>query len=364
MLQFGGVAALVLFYLAWPGWLSEVNQLRYVQLGIGLHLLVAFLPFTRSTQLNGFWQYNRALFERFLTAFLFSFVLYVGLTLALVAVGILFGVGMPDAIYLQLWVLVAFGFNTWFFLAGIPTDLDGLESETDYPVGLKVFAQYVLVPLVTIYVAILTAYLGKIIITTEWPSGWIGYLVSSVAVLGIFSLLLVQPIREKTENRWIGTYARWFYIALLPSVIMLLLAIWQRVNQYGFTEKRYFLTVLGLWLAAIAVYYTVKRSSNIRIIPISLCAIAFVTSVGPWGAYGVSRRSQVNRLEGLLTGNQVLVDGVVRPASEPVSFEDRREISAGFRYLLQTHGSRSVEGWFGGEWADIDTIGDTEMCRF
>ena len=86
------------------------------------------------------------------------------------------------------------------------------------------------------------------------PSGWIGYLVSSVAALGILSLLLVHPIKERKENGWIRTYGRWFYLALVPSIVMLLLAIWQRIAQYGITEKRYFLIVLSLWLAGMRIH--------------------------------------------------------------------------------------------------------------
>jgi hypothetical protein len=286
-LNLTGAALLVGFYLVWPGFDGPSATVRYLQYSFGLHLLVAVLPFATAGQLNGFWQFNRALFLRFLFAVLYSGVLYVGLAVALLALDKLFGIRIDGDLYVQLWVLIAVLFNTWFFLGGVPDDLATLDNDALYPKGLKIFAQYILSPLVVVYLLILTAYLVRIVATTSWPSGWIGYLVSSVSVIGILSLLLVYPIRNHPGNQWIGRYTRWFYLALSPSIVMVLLAIWQRVDQYGVTERRYVILILALWLAGIAAFYTLTRSDNIKVIPASLCILAFVTSAGPWGVFGV-----------------------------------------------------------------------------
>jgi hypothetical protein len=357
LLGLGGILVLLAFALLWPRWSEDVAITRWFQLSVAFHLLVAFLPFVGYDEPNGFWQYNKSLFIRFLTAGIFSAVLYAGLAIAVAALDQLFGVDVEPETYGRLWMLIAFLFNTWFFLGGVPRDLAALEQSTDYPKGLKAFAQFILVPIVTVYLAILTAYLVKVIATQDWPSGWIGYLVSSVATLGILAMLLVYPIREREENRWIATYSRWFYIVLFPAIVMLWLAIWQRVDQYGMTERRYFLTILSIWLAGIAVYYTMRGSRRIILIPASLCVLAVVTFFGPWSAYAVSRRSQTHRLADILVRNELLVDGTLRPAARDVPFADRKEISAGLRYLIQTHGAGSIEPWFGGSLATIDTVG-------
>jgi hypothetical protein len=360
-LALAGIVALVAYYLSLSRPLSEITVIRFVQFNVGLHLLVAFLPYL-GAGVNGFWQYNKSLFLRFLTAAIYSGVIYLGLTVALAAIDKLFGVSIEEETYLRLWILVAFVFNTWVFVGGVRGDLRGLEEVRDYPRGLKVFAQYILIPLVVVYLTILTIYLFKVVITTQWPSGWIGYLVSSVAAVGILALLLVHPVSNQEENRWVATFSRWFYIFIIPSIVMLLMAIYKRIDQYGVTEKRYILLVLAAWLAMIAVYFIFSRKKNIKAIPITLCAIAFVTSFGPWGAYSVSRRSQTNRLSELLLQNEVLVAGSVQMTTREVSFEDRTEISAILRYLVETHGTESLERWFGGSIAEIDTIGAPETA--
>ena len=145
---------------------------------------------------------------------------------------------------------------------------------------------------------------------------------------------------------WVKTFTKRFYIALMPSIVMLWMALWKRVAEYGITEPRYFPIVFSIWLAAIALYYTTSRSRNIKVIPASLCALALLTFAGPWGAYTVSRASQVNRLQGLLARNGLLQNGHLRRATHDVSAADEHEIGSGFRYLLETHGRASVASWF------------------
>lgn len=350
-----GLTVLAGVYLAWPTWTDPVAGRRYVQLAVGFHLLAVLLPYLGVREPRGFWQYNRTLFLRFLTAALYAAVLYAGLALALASLDHLFGVHVAGETYMELWVVLAFLFHPWFFIGGLPDELASLDERTDYPRGLEVFTQYVLVPLVLVYLVILTVYAGKVLVTWDWPSGWIGWLVSGVAVAGILAALLVHPVRDEADHAWVRVYGRWFWPAVLPAVALLMIAVAKRIAQYGITENRYFLAVLTLWLAGTAVTYTVRRFERLKAIPASLCVIAFVTFLGPWSAYAISERSQRGRLEGLLERHQLVVDGTVRPAEAAVPFEDRKEISATVRYLLQVHGPGAAAPAFGGELPVPDT---------
>ena len=358
-----GLAALIAVVWQWPEWSVKSRILHYAQLSLGLHLLAAFVPFVRAGELNGFWQYNRALFLRFLIGALYSVVLFGGLAIALVAIENLFALDIHEELYLDLWGVIAFGFQTWFFTAGVPKPLEALDELEDYPKGLKLFSQYVLIPLVTVYLLILTAYLARILITTEWPSGWIGWLVSCVSVAGILSILLTHPIRHRQENAWIVTYGRWFWVVLIPAIGMLLMAVWKRIDQYGITEPRYFLLILTVWLAAMAVLYGIVRSQNIKWLPATLCVLAFVTFLGPWSAYSVAETSQLSRLEGLLERNGMLEEGRAVAAERDVSAADRREIGAAMTYLFAHHGAQPLTDLLGPELAVTDSAGGTDTVR-
>jgi len=334
--------ALAAFQLVALRWTDEMLPLRFVQLAVVIHLGVASIPFLRAPSQNGFWQMNRLLLERCLLGGVYAGALFVGLAVALAAIDNLLGVNVPNEAYPRLATMFAFGFHPWFVVAGIPDDLDSLEGPIDFPAALKVFAQFVLLPLVAVYLTILTIYLGRVLVTRTWPSGWIGWLVSSVSAVGVVALLLLHPIRDRIENRWVNGYGRWFFGAILPSLGMLLVAIGKRIGQYGVTEPRYFLLILTLWMVGLSLYYVITGSRSVKVIPVSLGLIAGLGSFGPWSAYAVSQRSQLGRMSAILAANGMGTVGAPTRTSTPVSEADREQLGAVLGYLARVHGSRAV----------------------
>lgn len=272
---------------------------RFAFLALAGHLFVAFAPFIRKGNLNGFWQFNKTLFLRFLTSGLYAAVLYGGLAIALVSINGLFNVKIDFSTYIRLMAVVFSGFMTVFFLEGVPKDFEALDKEEFYPKGLKIFTQYVLIPLMTVYLLILLVYEVKIIINWQLPKGLVSSLILGYAIFGILSLLLIYPIREKAGNGWIKLFSKFFYVMMIPLVTLLLLAIWKRVGNYGITESRYVLVVLSLWLLFITGYFLLIKAQNIKLIPISLCILSVLAVYGPQSASSVSKYAQINRLKKL-----------------------------------------------------------------
>jgi hypothetical protein len=340
MTQAAGAVLLILYGMTLPAHAfipPSIHLIRFWLIFIAAHLCVAFAPFIARGETNGFWQFNRILFLRSLTSMLYALVLYAGLAIALAAIDNLFDVNVPSDRYLELFSVIAGLFMTWFFLSGVPDHLERLESEAHYPKALKVFTQYVLIPLVVVYLVILYAYMAKILITWDWPQGWVANLVIGFSVAGIFSLLLVYPIQSLAENVWIRSFARWFHVALIPLVGLLLLAVWRRVGEYGMTENRYFVIVLGLWLAAMVVMSFATGGKHIKAIPLSLCLVALLSAWGPWGAFAVSEKSQRGRLTEILERNGMLEDGRVRAPARELEFADIKEVSSIVAYMLRVH---------------------------
>ena len=325
-LHTGGVALLLLFYMVWPGADQKHEAIRYFQLSAGLHFLVATLPFLGQPETRGYWQYNRRLFLGFLRANVFSLVLYLGLVIALVALDKLFGVHVPSKLYTRLYIVVVFVVNTGIFLAAVPRGLRELVHDDTYPRVLKVFAQYILTPLVFIYLLMLLAYLIKIVAGGQWPSGWIGWLVTSVSVAGLLGFLLVHPLRNEEGEAWIHTYTRWLFIGLIPAAIVLLVAFWKRVLPYGWTEPRLLAVLLGFWLLAMALSYTLRQNAGIRRIPLSLGALLLITLYGPLSVTNLSVSSQGKRFRRLV-------------ATQQTGEKAQAEASAALRFLLD-HGAR------------------------
>ncbi len=342
-----GLAALALYYLSLPVPLKGADAFRFFVLAAAVHLWVAFAPFMRRAGgEEAFWQYNRVLFLRFALAALYSSVLYVGLTLAIATMDALLELDFAGEIYLKLWIWIALVYNTWFFVAGIPRDVRELEHERDYPTGLRIFTQYVLIPLVVTYMAILYVYLVKIVIEWDLPKGWVGYPVIGLSITGVLALLLVHPIRERAESAWMATYSKFFFWALFPLIGLLAVAIGTRIADYGITERRYLVVVASAWLFGIALYYSIKGSRDIRLIPVSLCLVSLLSAMGPWGAVAVSWRSQTARLRELLVSNEVLTDGRLESSAKVIDFDAEKEISSIIKYLSDTHGLDRLRDWY------------------
>lgn len=333
-----GIVALIIYAVV-VGDKPKDNLVAVYQFGLLLlasHLFVSIAAFIRAGGLYAFWEFNKTLFLRFLLSALFSGVLFGGLAVAILAVDqlLLGGGAIEEQTYAKLFVLIGSLFNTIFFLAGVPKDFARLEEEREYPKGLKIFAQNLLLPLVVLYMSILYIYAASILLKWEWPQGWIGWLVLSFSVLGILALLLLHPLQKREEFGWMRRFTRWFYVAVLPLIGLLFAAIIRRISEYGITENRYFVILLAFWLAGMALYFLFSRRKNIKIIPLSLCIAALLSTYGPWSAVSVSSASQAGRFEGLVEKNSLLTDGKVDPEKgKKVSEDDKGEMRSILDYL-------------------------------
>ncbi len=340
-----------LFYITGNGHTLQNQVTRFLLINFAAFMLVSVSPFLGAGTTNGFWQFNKSLLLRFLLSTLFSLVLYLGITIAIFALNHLFKTKIE--MYEELWFVTIGIFHTWFFLSGLTADYDGLDRNTDYPRGLRIFTQYVLLPLVTIYLLILYAYLLTILIAWRFPVGWVSYLVLGFSITGIFALLLIYPLQENTENRWIRIFARWFFPVLLPPVILLFLSIIRRIHDFGFTENRYFVLVLSLWLAGISLFYAISKFRNIIVIPFTLCIIAVLAAIGPWSAFSISEKSQQKILTALLEQNKLMKDGKAQKSSALLSNGTRQQISSVVDYLSRSHGAAGLQPFFT---ANLDSL--------
>lgn len=328
LMRASGLAFLAALYFLIDPFKYLIDVFRVALFAFAFHLLVAFAPFIKRGNLNGFWQYNKTLFLRFLISAFYAAVLYAGLAIALFAIDGLFNVSIHSDVYLRLFIVLSAGFTTIFFLAGVPINFQALDEEQSYPKGLKIFTQYVLIPLMTIYLAILLVYEVKIAINWELPKGLVSTLILGYAVFGVLSLLLIYPIKEKDGNGWIKLFSRFFYLMMIPLIVLLILAVIKRVGNYGITESRYILIILATWLTGITGYFLFSKKQNIKVIPVSLFVLAILSIYGPQSAFSVSRVSQTARLKKLMASKDSA---------------DREEVPAVLRYLVDRHGLTSLQ---------------------
>ena len=326
---------------------EETMVLEVFGYALASHLLVAFLPFFRKNTLNGFWQYNKSLFLRAFTTILYTGVLFAGLSGAIAAIQELFDVEFTGKIFAYLWFVMAFPVCALIFCAGVPLadDIDALESSSDLPSGLRLFVQFVLLPLVVVYLCILYAYMGKIILSWTLPQGWVTILIMAFSVIGMLAMLLVHPFQQLTEHAWIKVITKNYYRSLLPLLVLQYVAIFTRISDYGFTSARWAVVAITAWLTFITVYKVFFKGKNIILIPYTLCAVAILFLIGPLSHRSISVWSQTAKINRLVkTLNLIDAKGKLKVYKANTTTDSLMgEIYSATRYLNRNHQCTGLE---------------------
>ncbi len=301
---------LVGFYFLLPDKQSEFTEVyAYVLIPVFLlsHLLVSFIGYIFKNKQSNFWYFNKSLFINAVLIAIFTAVMTGGMLLAVVAVDQLFDLHLNDNYYsCTLFSMLFFGSASIFLLFGAE-GLEKLESDREYPQVLKFFVQYILIPLLLLYAVILFAYVCRILLRWELPRGWVSYLVMIYCTVGIFATLLVHPLRGRSEKSWVNLFSKIFFYTVLPLLVLLYVAIFTRILEYGYTEPRYFLLASAVWVTVVTVYNLAWKDANSKFVPISLFCIGIFALATPLlNAFAVAKRSQLHQLEIIIKTEKVL----------------------------------------------------------
>lgn len=266
---------------------------------------------------------TKVFYAIFLTA-LYSGVLYFGISAIIFTINSLFDADIPDKYYLYSFLTVVFVFAASMFLSKLPKATETFE-EHKYTKALKVLLLYIVIPLITIYTVILYVYFIKIVVTGVWPRGLVSNLVLWYSVLSAGVIFFISPL--VTENIVAKTFRNFFPVADLPILAMMFVSMKLRIDQYGFTENRFMVVILGVWALVAMVWFIAVRKLNNIFLPVSLSLTALIAVFGPLSAFNVSEMSQNSRLTSILERNSMVSSGSVVPNAS-ISELDKREISA------------------------------------
>jgi hypothetical protein len=281
-----------------------------------------------------FWHFHISLFSRINITSLYTSVILGGTSAALGAIDTLFKTKLLEYQEIRIVILTLWIFMPLFFLAGVPK-FNILENILKYkPQWIKNIAIYVLIPFTTGYLAILYAYLGKIVFQWKLPEGMVSYFVLSFAAFGITSLIIVFPFQKDENSRWTYWFGRFFYFLQFPLLILLGIAIYQRVMDYGITFRRFYVLALAVWLLFITLFMVFRKNRSLITIPITLLAIALISSFGPWSAFNVSFVNQKARLDSILEKNGLVAAGKLKKPDTEIQSKVKGEICSITKYLF------------------------------
>ena len=269
------------------------------------HLLASFLPFLVGMRKDLFWNFNQWMFSRFALSSIFTGIIAIGLGMAIGAIQLLFGVFEDGQFIGEVLITVCGIFHILFFFAGTPTELNKGNWVVDPPKAFRILVQYILVPLVVLYLSILYIYLAKILFMFDLPKGNVSIWILVFCTLGILTILLAEPFRNM-ESNWLGKFAKIFYWLMLPLLVMLWIAICTRVLAYGLTESRALVLYLAIWLTFISLYNGFYKRRSLLAFPISLFIITFLYQWGgPLSAHSISFKSQSRRTEEIMSLDKI-----------------------------------------------------------
>ncbi len=353
LLWLAGVAVIaLLFASAWKLWLAPflLSAAFVLLIGLAGHL-------ARGERNASFWLFNHRLWLGGVIALVGAVLLGSGLSAIVETLNLLFGLALPWRLHNDIWT-IALGFVapvSWLAFAPRSfTEPLSQAHETEFTTrAVASIVKFVLVPLLLVYTAILYAYAVKIALEGSLPKGTLGSLVVGYLLTGAATLLLAYPIRE-TGGALVRLFWRsWVWLALMP-VLLLFLAAYTRIEAYGLTEQRYLFVLVGVWALILALLRIVfPRNFDLRLAPLVLALLLFAASFGPWGAIGLSVRSQKAELVNILAAKGLLVDGrlTVPSANEEATSllgsEAARARSIEW-YLNQNHALVLLKPWFEG----------------
>ncbi|MEC5394290.1 DUF4153 domain-containing protein [Bergeyella sp. RCAD1439] len=292
----------------------KIHALVLIPCFILCNLLVVVLPFIGKSDKNTFWNYNISLFLRFISALVFTGILTVGVLFALLTIDQLFNARLENSIFIRTFCTFSILGSCYAFLLLCGQGLSDLKKKTSYPQYLKFFTQFVLIPLLLVYGAILYFYAAKILFAWRLPKGWVSVLILTYGTLGIFAQLLIYPLTKTQTTAWVKLFNRVFYFSLIPLLILLFIAISTRLYAYGYTEMRYFTLVLAIWLAFITGYHLLSSNPSIKLIPITLLAGGlFAVSFPYLNAFSVTKRSQKEAFQRFLSEERLVKNGKLIP---------------------------------------------------
>lgn len=342
-------------------WFARPLELRMEYFAGGLVLLLMTAAYIRPGARQGaLWLFNFRLFFSALVAGVVTVATCGGLSAIIASLHFLFDVPVSTDHYTHIW---STGFSLVAPLYAMSLIYPDLDEEFDPerhgdPIvsrGVSVLSNYILVPIALVYVVILHAYALKIVLTGALPKGMVANLVCLFGLGGTAIYLIAYPWRDTGTRllRWF--LGSWFWFTIVP-VVLLAVAVWRRVSDYGLTPERYGLIIIAVWLAMMAVYLASKRGrADMRVIMLSLAGLLLVGSIGPWGAQGISIRNQVARLETLLSRLGYLKDDrLVSPPPAKIAdgSAEARSVGSIIWFLVSEKAEDRLRPWFEGNPAD------------
>lgn len=318
---------------------STQNDLRTGAILFALMFAFILVPAVKSRV--SFNESFMAAFKALFQSLLYAAVFFLGCSLIIAAFDALIA-PIPSESYLHVANVVFVLLAPVFYLSLIPVypgrlfpdgPADGPETEklgraTHCPKFLEVLIAYIIIPLAEIFTVILVLYIVLNIGGDFWRNNLLEPLLISYAI----TVILILFLSARLLNRMAVWFCRIFPKVLVPIVLFQLVASTLILRDTGVTHSRYFVILFGIFAICAGVLLGIAPMRKSGIAAALLVVFSLVSITPPVDAFTVSRASQRQRLEAVLSKNDMLQNDRLIPAAD-LPLADREAIVSSLDYL-------------------------------
>ncbi|WP_405328441.1 DUF4153 domain-containing protein [Fibrobacter sp.] len=252
-----------------------------------LSLFVA--PFFKQKDENGFWIFLMKNAKAAVNAIAISVVLILAINWLLFGFFNLFDIKVSDKPYAYSAIIGLCTIFPILFFSGIPSIDDCLQETPELNKFQTSTNKFLFLPVLSLYIILLYAYIAKIIIQWEMPKGMVSYLVSASMLLMLLRVTLTLPERINPKPSFEKKLLKILPAACIPLVILMSVGIMRRISDYGISEDRYYIAAVNIfYYIIIAILLIDKIKCKSRYIAIVFCSMFLILTNGPLSAINVT----------------------------------------------------------------------------
>ncbi|MBQ7079259.1 MAG: DUF4153 domain-containing protein [Fibrobacter sp.] len=284
--------ALVLYY---PKNSNDIGRtyvgMTYLFIYTTVFLSIFIAPFFKQKDENGFWVFLMKNAKAAVVATAISVVLLIAIDGLLFGFFNLFDIKVSARPFVYSATISSCTIFPILFFSGIPSIDDCLQETPALNKFQTSTNKFIFLPVVSLYILLLYAYIAKIIIQWEMPKGMVSYLVSASMLLMLLRVTLMLPERINPKPSFESKLLKILPAACIPLVILMSVGIIRRISDYGISEGRYFITAINIfYYAIIAILLIDKIRCKSKYIALVFCGMFFIATNGPLSAINVTHR--------------------------------------------------------------------------
>lgn len=198
-----------------------------------------------------------------------------------------------------------------------------------------VLLNWVLTPALLIYTVVLYVYAAKILFTWNLPKGGVAIMVTVFFVIFLLAKML-QMLTEPQPFKWFYDH---FSLFVLPLLALFWTGVARRLADYGLTESRYYLLLVGaLMTACVLVFLFRNRRGYFALATGSLAVVLLTVLVPSLRGEKIAQRAQIQRVRTIAQQlNRLNDDGTLRlPEPDPtdtLNMEEHRRLYQSLDYI-------------------------------